>query len=331
MVRVSRSIRLSAGLAAVLLVAACGTASSGTGSSPAAKDSYRVGVLQMAEATVLDDTVTAFEHKLSALLAPKKVAFELKNAQGDQSLVGGIARDFAGSDDDAFGVIGTPAVIALAQQVRDRPIFAIAMGDPVGSGVAKSLTTPGGNVTGSIDYVDPALLLDQILKIAPAPKRIGTVYDPSNKNMQVWVDALRKAVAAHSGLSLVESSIAGAADVPSGARGLVGRSDAILIGPDATVFAGLAAVGSTAAAARLPVYVSGGDATVPGILASIGPDYPVVGELAAASAAKVLTGTKPGEVAFGQPNGVEFEVNKTTMDSLPVTVPQDILAKAVVK
>ncbi len=328
---ISRTMRLPAALAATLLVGACGTAPSGTSSSLAGKDTYQIGVLQVAEATVLGDTVAAFERKLTALLAPKKVTFDFKNAQGDQSLISGIARDFAGSDDDAFAVIGTPAVIALAQQVRDRPIFAIAMGDPVGSGVAKSLTAPGGNVTGSIDYIDPALLLDQILKVGPAPTRIGTVYDPSNKNMQVWVEALRKAAASHPGLSLVESSISEAGDVPTGARGLVGRADAILIGPDATVFAGLAAVGSTAAAAKLPVYVCGGDASVPGILASIGPNYPVVGELAAEPAAKVLAGAKPGEIAFGQPSGVEFEFNRTTMDSLRVTVPQDILAKAAVK
>jgi putative ABC transport system substrate-binding protein len=324
------SSRACAAVAVVLLAAACGAAAPSTGSL-AGKDSYHVGVLQIAEASVIDDTVAAFERKLTASLAPKKVTFDLKNAQGDQSLISGIVRDFAGSDDDAFAVVGTPAVIALAQQVTNRPIFALAMGDPVGGGVAKSLANPGGNVTGSIDYVDPAILLDQIMTITPAPTRLGTVYDPSNKNMQVWVDALRKAVGKHPGLSLVESSISGPTDVPTAARGLIGRADAVLIGPDATVFAGLAAVGSAAANGRLPVYVSGGDASTAGILASIGPDYPIVGELAADAAAKVFSGTSPADVPFGQPSGVEFAINKATLDTLGVGVPQAILAKAAVK
>lgn len=325
-----RSLRLWAVAGVALLAAACGTSGSSGGADPA-QDSYRIGVLQIAEASVLNDTVAAFQNELTMQLAPKKVTFEVKNAQGDQNLIAGIARDFAGSDRDAFAVIGTPAVIALAQQVRDRPIFAIAMGDPVGSGVAKSLAAPGSNVTGSIDYVDPALLLDQILSISPAPSRIGTVFDPSNKNMEVWVRALRETIAKRPGLSLVESPISGAGDVPTAARGLIGRSDAVLIGPDATVFAGLAAVGSTAAAAKLPVYVSGGDASIAGILASIGPNYPVVGELAAEAAAKVLGGARAADVPFGQPSGVEFSINKTTMDTLGVRIPQSILAQADVK
>jgi putative ABC transport system substrate-binding protein len=322
---------LLAAAAVAVLSTACGTAGSPAGGTAGVQDSYEIGVLQMAEASVLDETVKAFQDRLTLELAPKKVTFDVKNAQGDQNLIAGIARDFAGSDRDAFAVIGTPAVIALAQQVRDRPIFAIAMGDPVGSGVAKSLNMPGGNVTGSVDYVDPGLLLDQILTISPKPARVGTVFDPSNKNMEVWVGALRETIAKRPGLSLVESPISGAGDVPTGARGLVGRTDAVLIGPDATVFAGLAAVGSTAAAAKLPVYVSGGDASVAGILASIGPNYPVVGELAAEAAAKVLNGAKAGDVAFGQPNGVEFAINKTTMDTLGVVVPKAILDKASTK
>jgi putative ABC transport system substrate-binding protein len=318
-------------LAVALSLSGCDSAGGAAAASGlAGKKSYRIGVLQVAAANVLDDTVGAFEKRLRERVAPKKVTFELKNAQGDQSLITSIARDFAGSGDDAFAVIGTPAVIALATQVRDRPIFALAMGDPVGGKVARSLDKPGGNVTGSVDYVDPAIVLDQIVKISPAPKRLGTVYDPSNQNMHVWVAALRKAVRAR-GLSLAESTISGPGDVPTGIRGLVGRADTVLIGPDATVFAGEAALGSTAATRHIPVYLCGGDAGTSGILASVGPDYPAIGGLAADAAARVLGGTSPASVPFGRPAGVGFQINKKTLGALKVTMPQSILSSAVVK
>jgi putative tryptophan/tyrosine transport system substrate-binding protein len=313
---------------AVALLSGCASAGgASTAGGPHAKKTYRIGVLQVAAGNVLDDTVGAFEQRLRERVAPRKVTFELKNAQGDQSLITSIARDFAGSGDDAFAVIGTPAVIALATQVRDRPIFALAMGDPVGGKVAKSLDRPGGNVTGSIDYVDPALVLDQIMKISPAPKRLGTVYDPSNQNMRVWVAALRKAAPAR-GLSLAESTISGPGDVPAGIRGLVGRADTVLIGPDATVFAGEAAVGSTAAARHIPVYLCGGDAGTSGILASVGPDYRAIGRLAAEAAAKVLGGAQAGSVPFGRPGAVGFQLNEKTVSALGVVVPKDLLAPA---
>ncbi|MWA02974.1 ABC transporter substrate-binding protein [Actinomadura sp. LD22] len=204
------------------------------------------------------------------------------------------------------------------------------MGDPVGAKVAKSLDRPGADVTGRVDYVDPKIVLDQIMKISPAPKRLGTVYDPSNENMHVWVAALRTAARAR-GLTLAESTISGPGDVPTGIRGLVGRADTVLIGPDATVFAGQAAVGSIAATQHIPVYLCGGDADTSGILASVGPDYRAIGRLAADAASAVLGGKPAGSVPFGRPSGVGFQINKKTLGVLKVTVPPSILSSAVVK
>jgi putative ABC transport system substrate-binding protein len=317
-------------------VASCGDSgddassvgSSATGAGSEAPDSFDVGVLQIAEAAVLDDIVAAFQDRLSDELAPATVDFALQNAQGDQSLIASLARQFASSDADAFAVIGTPAVIAMAQQITDRPIVAIAMGDPVGAGVADSLEAPGGNVTGSIDYVDPAVILEELLKASPAPRRLGTLYDPSNQNMQVWVADLTAAVEAEGDLVLVEATVSGPGDVATAARSLDGRVDAILIGPDATVVGGLEAVGAAAASARVPLYTAGGEASIDGVLASIGPDYPLVGELAAEAASTVLEGTSPGEVPFGEPTGVLLQINRATMDALGVTFPADVLEDA---
>jgi putative tryptophan/tyrosine transport system substrate-binding protein len=324
-----------AACAAVVALAACGssgsTASSRAGgSSPAAAGSQplRVGVFELVTATVIDQTVAAFEDELKARLAPRAVTFDVKNAQGEAGLITSISRDFAESSDAGFAVIGTPAVVAMAQQIKGKPIFALAMGDPVGAKVAQSLDKPGGNVTGSIDYVDPAVVLKSIMEISPAPKRIGTIYDPSNQNMQVWIKALHAAAAKYPGVSVVESTISGVQDVPTAAGSLAGRVDAELIGPDATVFSGLAAVGATAAKASIPVYVIGGSGAVPGILASIGPNYPTLGKLAADAAVKVFDGTPAADVPFATPPGIQITVDKATMTKLGITVPASLARAA---
>ena len=324
---------LSAGAVAAALAACGSSGSTGTpGTSAAAKgsgaQSLRVGVFEIASAAILDQTVAAFEDELKAKLAPRTVTFDLKNAQGSTTLITSISRDFAESSDAAFAVIGTPAVVALAQQVKGKPIFALAMGDPVGAKVAQSLAKPGGNVTGSIDYVDPALVLQSIMQISPAPKRIGTIYDPSNQNMQVWIKALHAAVAKYPGVSVVESTVSGVQDVPAAADSLAGRVDAEIIGPDTTVFSGLTAVGATAARASIPVYVIGGDPAVAGIAASIGPVYPVLGKLAADAAAKVFSGTPAAVVPFATPPGIQVTVNKVTIAKLHVTVPASLIGTA---
>nr|MDT0667757.1 ABC transporter substrate binding protein [Micromonospora sp. DSM 115978] len=130
------------------------------------------------------------------------------NANGDPTLIQSIARDLSRSDADLIAVIGTPAVIAMAQADSTHPIIAVAMGDPVGGQVADSLDAPGRNVTGTIDYIDPAQLLDQLADVSPAPARIGTIFDPSNENREVWISALREDVVSRDGVSLVEATVA---------------------------------------------------------------------------------------------------------------------------
>jgi putative ABC transport system substrate-binding protein len=305
-----------------------GTAS-GTSSAPA-KTSYTIGVFEIAQANLLDTIVHKFEQALQAGMPNAKFTFDLKNANSDQSLISSIARDYASSGDDAFAVIGTPAVIALAQVVKDKPIFALAMGDPVGAGLAKSLDHPGGNVTGSTDYIDPAKLLAKIKAVQPKVKTIGTVYDPSNQNMQVWVKALKQE-AGPAGFSVVESTISGAADVTEAARSLEGRVDTILIGPDATVLAGLAAVGAAALSAKVSLYVVGGDVTTPGVLATLGANYPETGTTAGEGAARVLLGTATGDVPFAQPKGLDVVFSKKTVSSLGLSIPQAVLTSSTVQ
>ena len=320
-----------------LLLSACGLSLAATLTAPlsafqpagAAAEPISIGVLSIAQAEVLDDIVAEFETAVVDGVAPTEVTFDEQNANGDQSLVASIARDFAASDHDAFAVIGTPAVIAVAQQITDRPIFALAMGDPVGAGVAESLEEPGANVTGSIDYVDPALLVDQITTIHPELASLGTVYDPSNQNMQVFVADLKEALQG-TDIELVEATIAGTADVAQASRSLLGRSEVILIGPDAAVFAGLDAVAAAAVAESVPLYVVGGDITTPGVLGSIGPDYDELGTTAGLAAVEVLLGADPGTVPFATPDGVELQFNGATVEQLGLEVPAEVLEEATV-
>lgn len=285
----------------------------------------------MVSAALLDEMVTGFQEEFLAStgLGPDDVVWDVRNAQGDASLTQSIARELADSDMDMFAVLGTPAVLALTALETERPIIAIAMGDPVGAGVAESLDAPGGNVTGSIDYVDPALVLAEIEKVSPPVTRLGTVYDPSNQNLQVWVADLEEATA-EAGITLETATVATSADVSAAARSLVGRVDGILIGPDGIVIGALPAVIEAAASDNLPLYLTGGDVSMTGVLATLGPDYPELGALAAEAAAAVYEGADPGEVPFGRPEAIEWGVNADTAEALGVTIPEDVLSSATV-
>jgi putative tryptophan/tyrosine transport system substrate-binding protein len=321
----------AAGIA--ILFAGCG--SSGDGGSSGSSESDRkvtVGVFELANAEVIEETVAAFEEGMRKQLAPREVDFDVKNAQEETSLIQSISREFSESDDDMFAVIGTPAVVALAQEEPERPIIALAMGDPVGAKVAKSLAEPGTNVTGSIDYIEPELLLEQIERIAPTAKTIGTVYDPSNENSAIWVKSLGEAIEAEPGMKLDDATIGSSADISAAALSVAEGSDAFIVGPDAKVVSGLPAVISATGDENEPLYVVAGDPSVEGVFATLGPSYPTLGRESGELAAKIAAGeAEPETTAFIQPAGAEWGINPKTMETLGVQVPAAILKQAGVK
>lgn len=305
------------------------TAATSPSASAASGEKFKVGIFQVAEAALLDEVMEGMKAEMAAKgFGPDRVSFDTQNAQGDATLIQTIARGYRDTDIDMIVVIGTPAVLATFQNVTDKPIIAVAMGDPVGAGVADSLEKPGKNVTGSIDWVEPSLLLDDMVKLTPPFKTLGTLYDPSNQNMQVWVAALKEALKKYPDVKFEEATIASSADVAAAARSLGGRVDAMLIGPDAAVSSALPAVAQVADSNKIALYLSGGDISVPGVFATIGPDYPTLGKYAGEVAARVLAGEAPGDVPFLGPESVEWVVSQSMLDKLELTIPEDILATA---
>jgi putative ABC transport system substrate-binding protein len=318
----------AAALAVVSLLALAACSSKSTSPSTSGQPPLKVGILQLSQAKLLDDIVSGFKKGITRELAPRQVVFDVKNAQGDNSLIQSIARQLAESDADMFATAGTPGLIALANIEKRRPIIGLAMTDPVKAKVANSLDASGTNVTGSLGYIPPAFILDQMLQIQPAPKTFGTVYDPSNEASNIWERDFKAALATHPGMKLIEATIAASGDIPLAARSLVGRADTWVLPPDATVIAGLPGVGSIALSAKASLIITGGDATTAGVLASLGPDYGALGELGGVVAARVVRGEKPGTVPFARPSGANWVVNKATVTALGVTLPPSATAGA---
>ena len=307
---------VAAALLAALALAAAGCSSSSGKHGDSKGKHLRVGLFGIAQVSVVSDGLDGFRKELQQRLPGYSISFDAQNAQGDNSLIQSIARDYAHSNDDLVAVIGTPAVIALAQLDKTTPIIAIAMGDPVGAKVATSLDAPGGNVTGSTDYIEPSEQLRVIDQVKPVAHRIGTIYDPSNENSQIWIKALKQARP-----DVVAVSVSSSGDIPAAARSLAGRVDAILIGPDATVSTGYPAVAAVARQNKIALYLTGGDQTISGVLASIGANYTQLGQVAAGNAARIVQGAAPGSLAFQKPPGVTVATNPATAQAIDATLP----------
>jgi len=80
----------------------------------------------------------------------------------------------------------TQASLAAKKATSSIPIVMVAVGDPIGSGLVRSLGRPGGNVTGnSSATVDVASKSLEILKeIASDRRRVAILWNPANAVFQ---------------------------------------------------------------------------------------------------------------------------------------------------
>ena len=109
---------------------------------------WRIGVLASAPG---DSALSeAFRKGLRELgyVDGQNVRFEYRFAAGNNELLPGLAADLVRSNVDLILTDGNAAVHAAKTVTSTIPIVMGTSGDPISSGVVRSLRRPGGNVTG---------------------------------------------------------------------------------------------------------------------------------------------------------------------------------------
>jgi putative ABC transport system substrate-binding protein len=83
---------------------------------------------------------------------------------------------------DVIVTAGTPATLAVKKATTSVPIVMVAVGDPIGTGIAASLSRPGGNITG-LSSMAPELegkRLELLKEVVPGLSRIAVFWNPVN-------------------------------------------------------------------------------------------------------------------------------------------------------
>lgn len=316
-------------LAALALTAAAVTA--GCSDDAGSDGELTIALFSQVDVDLAHEGLDAFKKQFTEKsgLDADEIEWVEKNAQGESGRCQTIARELASSDIDGVAVVGTPCIVAMAAASREIPIFPIAMSDPVGAKVAKSLEEPGTNVTGSTRGTDAAPFLDEILRAEPAPESIGIVFDQSNPSVTGWVDSLEDAVKA-AGIDWVGKGVTSADQIPATVRSVVPQVDAVVLAPDGLLATAAPVVASTAQRAKVPVFTSGiGRTDVPGIVAEVGPTFTDMGNTAADIAVSVIIdGKDPREVPFLEPVRLLWTINEESIAEDGLTLPDDILSSA---
>ncbi len=123
--------------------------------------------------------------------------YERRFAEGRFDRLPELARELAQSDVAAIATASTSPALAAKAATSTIPIVIMDPGDPVAAGLVRSLSRPGGNVTG-ISSISPELAAKrlEILKdIAPAVSRVGMLYNAAVPPAEVALKEMLEASA----------------------------------------------------------------------------------------------------------------------------------------
>jgi len=210
------------------------------------------------------------------------------------------------------------------------PVVFMAAVDPMGAGFVESLSQPGGNATGfmQFDYSLSGKWLEILKQIAPTVTRAGIIRDATNTS-GIGQFAVIQSVAGPIG---VEVFPIGARDGKEIERGIGRVARAQNGGLIATIGAAINgfrdSIIKLAAEHRLPAVYGNRVWVDQGGLISYGPDLIASSRLVAGYVDRILKGEKPADLPVQAPTRYELVINLKTAKSLGLTVPPPLLASA---
>jgi putative ABC transport system substrate-binding protein len=222
---------------------------------------------------------------------------------------------------------------ASAEAVKAKgtlPAVSFTAGDPVGTGLAKSLAQPGGTITGVSDVsaeVTPKRL--QYLKdLAPGLRRVAILYNAGDLGMTLRYRAAEAGAAAQ-GISIQQLGVREPNDFDQAFAVMNGEMpDAILMVSDVLTNLNRKRVFEFATAHRLPAIYENNLSVRDGGLMSYGPDIDEGLDRVAYLVDRILKGAKPADLPFERPTIFRLAINLKAAKILDLNVPELLLDQA---
>jgi putative ABC transport system substrate-binding protein len=223
-----------------------------------------------------------------------------------------------------------PANLAIAKLTSTIPIVMASGADPVGFGLVKSLSHPGGNVTGLTNFAEElaSKQIDLMRELLPGLARLAALVNVANPlHVPQWRET--QAAAAQAAIALVPFELRSPDQLEEAfARFARERADALIVPPDVTFTTHRRRIANLALGARLPTIFFVRQSVEDGGLMSYGPNQVENYRRAATYVDKILKGAKPQDLPIERPTNFDLIINLTTAKALGLDVPATLLARA---
>jgi len=324
MVKMVGKRKIAMGLA-VLLATGTLVACKGEGQTSDGVKNYNVGISQLIQHPALDSAREGFIEGLKekGYEEGKNITFDYQNAQGDNPTSQTIAQKFVSERKDLILAIATTSAQAVYNSTKDIPTVFTAVTDPVAAGIAKDWESSGTNLTGVSDMVPVDKQLDLLLKLKPDVKTIGVIYNTSEANSVVQVEAL-KTEASKLNINIKEIGITNINEINQNLSAVIKDIDALYTPTDNTVASAYDLVGQIAVKNNIPILGAEEAVVSKGGLCSIGIDYFKLGKETGYKAAEILEGKKPEEIEITTLSDMSVTINADVADKFNISIPSDV-------
>jgi putative ABC transport system substrate-binding protein len=231
---------------------------------------------------------------------------------------------------DVIVASGTAGLGPLLENSRTVPIVFANVADPVGAGFVESMSRPGGNVTGFVqfEYTLSGKWLELLKQIAPSVTRVAVLRDPAITS-GIGQFAVIQSVAPSFGVEVGAINVRDADEIkwavtafarsPNG--GLILTASALAVAHRELIIA-------LAAQHKLPAVYYRRYFAVSGGLMSYGYDVVQQYRGVAGYVDRVLKGEKPADLPVLAPTKYELVINLKTAKALGLVVPPPVLGRA---
>ena len=292
----------------------------------------RIGVLDPAPASTSTARLAGLRAGLKSrgLEEGRHYLLEYRSAEGDFTRLPALAAELVRLPVKVLVVRNTPGVVAARAATTTIPIVMADVGEPVGTGLIKSLRTSGSNVTG-LSNARAELVpkrLEYLHDAVPGLRRLAVLVNPDDQNTAFQMEELRSA-AAKRGITARIYEARNAAEVTIALEQVkTWRAQAVLplINPLYARFA--TPLIPWAAQHRVPVmYAVSADAAAGGLMtydADLSDHYFRAGLYVD----KLLAGADPATLPIERPTRFELTLNLKTAKAMGLKFPHALLARA---
>jgi putative tryptophan/tyrosine transport system substrate-binding protein len=293
-----------------------------------ARRSYRLGVLAPFTRDVPFNVAFYDELRRLGFVEGQNLTIDIRVFVPHVELISKYAAELVNARPDVIYAGGGVAIRAVQKTTKTIPIVGIT-DDMVGEGFVESLARPNGNTTG-VSILATELdgkRQDILIEAVPGLRRMAALADASTLT-GTKARALQDAARAQS-IDLYIHWIAKGDEIAAAIdKAQVSGATALNVFASPMLHSNSQLIMERAVALRLPAMYQWPEMAEEGGFAAYGPRLSESSVVAARLAAKLLRGTKPGDIPIEQPTKFELVINLKTAKAMGVTVPPALLARA---